>query len=451
MLGKHRRILKRPILMIFCFLCVPLLFAFAGTVEAQPPPLPLENQAPLPVGTVINVQNWQKYKDYLTEGQQWLFSGKYFWKILPDQEIVVGPTTPIPLPSDYATATEQYSGQVTLKNLPDGGDIIQNYTAGVPFPHPSGPNAGVEILWNVWYRYEPFMCGSSADNPLYEMLVDRYHSVNNLSIMAVFMRLGHLSQKGMPIYPYRPFDYSEYVEELSPEEAKYTVSLILFYLDPEKVQETWAYIPSLRRALRLSGATRCAPSIGGDLDLEDQRFGYNGQTSTFEVKLVAHKRVLALVHMGIPQIPDFSDHPGQLLWDFSGGQWPPPSAGKWELRDSYVIEAQKVPSLRSGYCYGLRRLYVDSETWVSTSYDLYDMEMKPWKYIQETFGPVDIPGTNDHYIAGASGGVQMVWDIQNDHTTAIINPHPLTNSEWPPQYHNVKRYGTPEGLLDVMQ
>ena len=26
---------------------------------------PMEKQAPLPVGTVINTQNWQQYKDYM--------------------------------------------------------------------------------------------------------------------------------------------------------------------------------------------------------------------------------------------------------------------------------------------------------------------------------------------------------------------------------------------------
>ena len=29
--------------------------------------------------------------------------------------------------------------------LPDGGTVIQNYTAGLPFPHPTNPNIADKI------------------------------------------------------------------------------------------------------------------------------------------------------------------------------------------------------------------------------------------------------------------------------------------------------------------
>jgi len=413
---------------------------------------PLEQQAPLPAGTEITPQNWQQYKDYMTVGQQGLFSGQYFWKIQPDQKMVVGPTQEFHLPKQYMTDTEKYSGQVSLKVLPEGAGLIENYEAGIPFPHPSGPQAGVEILWNDWYRYVPYWAGAEPGNGTYIDLIDRYHNLSAQSLSIAFARLGHLSDPQRPIYPLKPFDYGEYVEVIAPEQAKYSVSLILFYLDPLKVQETWSFVPSLRRALRLSAASRCSPSLGSDLDLEDQRFGYNGQSSTFDVKVVGHKKILGMLNLDVSQIPNYGDTKGATAWGIPSMVWVPPSAGKWELREVYIIELQKVPSQRPGYCYGLRRMYVDAQGFFTHAYEFYDMNMKVWKFAQENYGHIPLPNSGgDYYVAAANGAVQLFWDIQNDHATAVMNPNPRTNDEIPAQYRNVQRYMSPAGLLDVMK
>src|ERR1700674_1862607 len=63
--------------------------------------MPMEKQAPLPVGTVITTQNWEQYKDYMPGWMQILFSGQYGYKLGPNQQIVVGPTIPKSLPKAY--------------------------------------------------------------------------------------------------------------------------------------------------------------------------------------------------------------------------------------------------------------------------------------------------------------------------------------------------------------
>src|SRR5271169_2106997 len=52
---------------------------------------------PLPVGTVITTQNWQQYQDYMTMAMRTLFRGDRFFKILPGQEVIIGPTIPVGL------------------------------------------------------------------------------------------------------------------------------------------------------------------------------------------------------------------------------------------------------------------------------------------------------------------------------------------------------------------
>src|ERR1700686_95043 len=104
--------------MIRSFLSLVLLFGLAtaqparALAENYPGEMPMEKQAPLPVGTVITTQNWEQYKDYMPLWMQWVFSGQYGFKLAPNQNVTVGPTIPKVLPKKYAADTEKYSGQV---------------------------------------------------------------------------------------------------------------------------------------------------------------------------------------------------------------------------------------------------------------------------------------------------------------------------------------------------
>src|SRR6185437_16872968 len=95
-------------------------------------------------GTHINAQNWQQYKDFMPVGMQQLWAGKSFWHLPGNAEMVVGATTPTPLPKQYRADTEKYSSQVKLVPDSHGGYNITGYVAGAPFPNPSGPQAGEE-------------------------------------------------------------------------------------------------------------------------------------------------------------------------------------------------------------------------------------------------------------------------------------------------------------------
>lgn len=109
----------------------------------------------IPPGTRITMQHWENYKQFMPDGMIWLFEGKYFWKMPPDVEINVGPTVIHPLPKAYREATERYSRQVEISELPDGALSLRGYRGGQPFPNPADPHKGWKILANVWYRYLP--------------------------------------------------------------------------------------------------------------------------------------------------------------------------------------------------------------------------------------------------------------------------------------------------------
>src|SRR5271154_846114 len=88
---------------------------------------------------VITQQNWHQYAQYMPEGLKALFSGNYFWKFPADFQMVVTPTTEYRNPSLYEKDTEEYSRDVKIVDLPDGGHNISGYVAGLPFPNPQEP------------------------------------------------------------------------------------------------------------------------------------------------------------------------------------------------------------------------------------------------------------------------------------------------------------------------
>jgi Protein of unknown function (DUF1329) len=434
-----------------------LVFSLVGRtrVLADSGEVPLEKQAPLPLGTVITTQNWQQYKDYMPLGMQIFFAGQYAFKLAPDQQIVVGPPTKEELPKEYAKNTEQYASQVSLMVLPDGGTLIQNYTAGVPFPHLTEPNLGDKILWNLWYRYAPRI---EVNHRIQQLLIDQYHQIFRQAAFATYMRLQHASDPGVPIYntTVPDTDYAIYAEVISPEQSKYTASLVITPRDPTKLQEVWAYVPSLRRPLRLSQSARCAPVLGTDLVTEDQKSGFFVLMTENTGKVAAHKMTLMMnsLQPPYPSSIDFFDLSTDHLWGIDTGIPWPPAPSKWELRDTWVVEVHRVPSLMAGYCFSKKTLYIDASDYRLESQEQYDMGGKLWKYQYYMFRM--LPNSyGDWFETGSTNYINVGIDLQNVHmsisevTNAKNGGEVNRNVE--PAYWDPVRYASPTGLLEILK
>jgi len=179
-----------------------------------------------------------------------------------------------------------------------------------------------------------------------------------------YMRLSHVSEPGLPIYTpeAKDIDISLYLELIEPERSKYTVSLIVYFTDPTRIQEIWSSVPSLRRPLRLSASARCAPAAGTDSTTEDQKSGFNMLLSESYGTLVAHKMMLVSNSLNVPYpVPIDITNPATVhQWGLDTGvAWPPASA-KWDLGETWVVDAKRVPEKLAGYCYSNRRMYIDA-------------------------------------------------------------------------------------------
>jgi uncharacterized protein DUF1329 len=359
---------------------ISLLFLCAATapVAAQSAPKSGDQMTIAP-GARITAKNWQRYRQFMSEGLIALFDGSHFWRVPNQLAIEVGPTIPIPLPAKYLDDTEKFSGRVHLTKLTTGGYVPAGYVAGLPFPSPlSGDPAlvGQRIFWNSYYRYQPRVQGA----PNYSYTLDREGNMTQTSESTeVNSQLAFLSDISFPqkISSGGPFYVAKFQEQIAPEQSKYLTLLDLIPTDPTRLDELYEYVPTLRRSSRLSQAARCAPVFGSDYLIDDENEGPPGLPQLFEIKYLGEKKILALEH-ATQSAFDSPGTPTQLddKYYYGGSSgiipFPKPSSGKWELRDCYVVSLKRLPQFAESCCYGKRVMYIDKENYFSgAQLDLY--------------------------------------------------------------------------------
>ena len=396
-------------------------------------------------GTTITAQNWQQYQQFMPAGMVALFQGTYFWKMPSDVQMEVGPTVVHPLPKNYMEATEKYSSQVKLVDLPDGGLTLSGYQGGMPFPDPAEPHRGWKVLANLWYRYLPHLI---VDTYGHGCSIDRTGSINCKTALIVNKQLADNTDPNTPATIPDAGDKfsSEWLMVQEPEQERYTAFLTISYTDPAKAEDTYLFLPSLRRYQPVSSLARCSPNQGTDSTQEDYRFGFNSNITELNAELAGERKTIALLNADLPatEFPEGFDMPLG---------WPKPSWGKWQLRDVYVLNVSKLPSKATGYCYGKRVMYVDKATYQPLWEDLYDSNLKLWRIMGLFLRSMDIPGIGTVDASGSM--VWAFWDVQNSHATFFLDPGPghslYVNDQAPKEYSDVARFSSASGLNLIMR
>jgi hypothetical protein len=412
-------------------------------------------------GATITQENWQQYRQFMSQGLIELFEGKHFWHLPRDARIEVGPTIPIPLPKRYLADTAQYSGQVKLIRTANGGYVPINYVAGLPFPHPLDGDrelTGQRIFWDAYYRYQPRV--QSAPGSSYTL--DRYGNMTQTSqVRAVDSQLSYLSDLNYPhnIPDGAPYYFARFEEQLAPEQGKYSTILDLTPSDPTQLDELYEYVPTLRRSLRLSQAARCASVFGSDYLIDDENGGPPGLPQLFQIVYLGEKQILALEH-AVPESFDLGAASTQLdtRYYYSGGlgiaPFPKPAMGKWELRESYVLSLKRLPQYANGYCYAERIMYVDKENYFSEGeLDLYDRPGNLAKTQLAFLYPVSIPASDGDAVELQTGPYTgLLINFQSKHVTASPYLRSCVDDECAAAgYLDLSRYASPQGLMKIMQ
>ncbi|HEV3111340.1 MAG TPA: DUF1329 domain-containing protein [Candidatus Binataceae bacterium] len=419
---------------------------------------PADSADSIPPGTKITAANWQQYRKFMTISLQAFMSGKYYWNMgsEPDHYIEVGPTIPTELPGKYISDTEKYSGQAQLVKLPSGAYEIKNYAAGIPFPHPSGPDMAAQLLYNFYYTYIP-----GIYTGYYNLaLIDSYGSIAQNQSRQIFFKLSHVSDAGEPMT--NPQANGLYLsinnEVLSPEQSKYTTAMSLFPDDPRRVPELYVFLPSLRRSLRLSSVARCAPLQGTDWTNDDQRGGFSGIPNWFTPRYLGEKKLLFMVHS---QWQSKASQDDKFIGSFTltgkAFGWPKAQETKVELRDVYVIDLVPTAEMKASYCYSHRVLYLDKDlAYTADQADTWDRNGKLWKlqFIPRgatTAIPSDLTGKSS-FVMPSGGELGVIYDIQANHASiAWPSTPPTLLSKAPKELHDLSIYALPSGLNQIMK
>jgi Protein of unknown function (DUF1329) len=197
------------------------------------------NQGPQPpVGTKITTANWQQYKAFLPFGMVKLFQGQYQWQMPQDAELDIGPARYGNLPKTWIEATEKYGGQDRVEVLPNGHFKIDNYQGGVVFPNPEEPHKGFKILANVFFAHAPAIFGAGPENTSAIWFVDRFGNVSQDTFDFIYRQSGWDTDAGFPPdESYAPGTwYTEWFMEETPEQARYTTTLALYYKDRRRTR-----------------------------------------------------------------------------------------------------------------------------------------------------------------------------------------------------------------------
>jgi len=425
-----------------------------GTEPAYPPGLlqwlemtagPQGKVAP---GTTITTHNWRQYQQYMPMGMQDLFDGRYFWKMPSQVEIRVGPTVIDPLPATYTEAGKA-GDRVRVVHLPNGHNDVANYTAGEPFPHPQRPDKGYKLLVDLWFAYAPHLIAGTANNPFRTCVEDHFKNISCTVLLYVYRQTAYNTDPGVARDEPQAGDvwFTEWTAVQAPEQSRYTAQLTEFFKDHQRPEELYVYIPAFRRSLRLGIPARCTQVVGTDYLQDDARnIGFNGGIALFDARFLGHRKILALTGNYAAVAGDFPRNYYMPLG------WPRPSWGRWQVRDVDVIDVRRVPSERSGYCYGSRIIYEDSYSHYALWEDVYDANLRLWKIAlvapRDTFAPSLglVPGSV----------TSCIWDVQNDHlttgTTQDQYGHDVSvDSEVPAEYRNFAQYSTPGGLVQIMK
>jgi hypothetical protein len=399
----------------------------------------------IPAGTTITIANWQKYKSFMPDGMIALFKGTYYWRMPSDVQMEIGPTVLHPLPKTYVKATENYASQVKVIELAGGRLSLEGYQGGVPFPNPAEPHRGWKILTNLWYRYIPHLLVDTYGTGCY---VDSVSGISCNADEIVYRQLSFNTDPGVPVNFSGAAGkfYSQFAMTLEPEQQKYHASLTISYNNPGKPEDAYIFNPVIRRHQTLSASARCAPSTGSDATPDDARFGFDSDLTQLRVDYLGEKKILALLDANLPKgrFPEEYDMPLG---------WPTQTWGKWQLRDTDVISVTRLPSQSAGDCYGKRVLYVDRAFAGPLWEDIYDSELKPWKFVGLFLRTLDVPRVGLTNVTGSQ--VEAFWDIQNKHATFFSDPadgRPFyVNDQSPEGFTDVPQYTTPGGLDAIMR
>jgi hypothetical protein len=391
-------------------LSLPLFLTSQGSCDVAP-------------GDVIDHTNWEKAQGLVQE--EVLRYVKEGDLTLHVEELNYDPGKHLP-----SYALEAMKTNAGKYDLDEDDWIVEAETGkrterilGHPFPviDPADPRAATKIMYNT--KYWQFVQGSLR-GPLVQAYLSPKDYLRGVAAFNVNLYMdGNPTALARP-NPDRVMKY-QITSATSPYDIAGTAVLTWRYRDPKVEDNSFAYVPAIRRVRRMTPANRSDGMMGSDMAVDDAGM-YDGKVTAMNWKLLGkEERLVAFMGKDPERIVGNEDGEWSSTEDITeidfgyekegwqGAPWAPLNF-IWVKRPVYVIE---VTPKDPYYNYGTQLIWVDTENWCPVHKTINDRAGKFWKFTLHA-------GMNfedkDKTMKIQSAGNQIVVDERNKRSTVSL-------------------------------
>jgi hypothetical protein len=283
-------------------------------------------------------------------------------------------------PPEYEAATDRFEGQARI----GPGSSLESYTAGQPFPMDEidclgDPRAGDKIIWNFDQQWD----GDGAGTRYFYSYWDRgeklplyYEGASKTVKLANRIEAELLEKHGGDLFRGENRKLAFGIEVEAPFDARGIALLTYRYKAADKPEadsrndDTWVYVPTLRRVRRISSAQRTDAVSGTDFTFDDLR-SFAGIPPQYEWECLGEMEMIAPMNSQVKAYPYTKDHnfgPYGLSY----------ADDLWEMRRA--VKLRFIPR-NANHPYSFKDIYLDKETLVALYSFAYDRKGELWKII----------------------------------------------------------------------
>ena len=339
--------------------------------------------ADLNPGDTLNQESWQQAKSLLPEGILRRFQdGSYQAKIT---------TLPATMAwgSKFKSATEANAGKFAVDAagslMAKATNTVPPFLYGYPFPQidPKDPQAATKVIYNFSYT---LMQADDAERSSSLYWVSPTERQNHIEFQAQL--LFHGSRFSGAIANPDVTLRKGIIAGISPAEVFGVMILEWVYLDPQRWNSLWMYVPELRRVRQLPPANGSDNLFGSDLAYDDP-YLFSGKVQYFTWKLVGAQDALVPYISPEPKLLQreskgygLEEQKDLLImgWEkegWKGKAWWPTTI-QLVKRPVWVIEATaKDPK----YAYGRQVLWIDRELYIAYYKEAYNRAGQLWRVL----------------------------------------------------------------------
>lgn len=354
------------------FLLIVFLFSFSSPVRAGLNP-----------GDTIGQDNWQAAKGLMPDSILRRFEdGSYQAKVVPFPAA-------LGWGSKFTAASMANAGKFAVNADHSLIDTVAKtyppFLYGYPFPHidPADSQAATKVIYNFLYT---LMQPDDADR------VSNLHWVTPTTLERHIDFQGQLRFLGSrfsgPVANPDAALRKQIIAGVAPHDIVGVVTLEWVYLDPQRWNSLWVFVPELKRVRRLNAANGSDSLFGSNLSHDDP-YLFSGKVQYFSWKLISAQDALVPYTLPNPKVLAKTERgyqlesPKDLLtmgWeahDWQGKAWWPVNYALVR-RSVWVVEATaKDPQ----YAYSRQILWIDRDLYIGYYKETYDRSGQLWRVL----------------------------------------------------------------------